>query len=63
VPWMAWGMAAVARCPGLHRFRFFAGFCLIANGRSVAFGFVTAMSCSVTTCRTFVFAAWAGLIP
>lgn len=32
LPLLAFGMAAVFRAPGLYMFRFFSGFCLIANG-------------------------------
>ncbi|NQU25285.1 MAG: hypothetical protein HQ567_28710 [Candidatus Nealsonbacteria bacterium] len=31
-------VAKVCRCPGVYLFRFFAGFCLIANGAYIAFG-------------------------
>ncbi len=35
---MAFLVAKLARCPGIYLFRFFAGFCLVANGAYIAFG-------------------------
>jgi hypothetical protein len=35
---MAFGLAAAFRAPGLYLFRFFAGFCLIANGVYIGAG-------------------------
>jgi len=37
-PLMAFGLAAAFRAPGLYLFRFFAGFCLIANGVYIGAG-------------------------
>ena len=38
VPLIAFLIAKLCRAPGLYLFRFFAGFCLIANGIYIAFG-------------------------
>ncbi len=38
VPFALWGIAMAARMPGTFVLRFFAGFCLIANGAYIAFG-------------------------
>jgi hypothetical protein len=38
VPLAAWGVAAQFRMRGWYVLRFFAGFCLIANGAYIAFG-------------------------
>lgn len=38
VPLLAWGAAAALRAPGAFVLRFFAGFCLIANGVYLAAG-------------------------
>lgn len=38
IPLVALVVAYVVRMPGLYLFRFFAGFCLIANGVYIAFG-------------------------
>ena len=37
-------VAAVCRCPGLYLFRFFAGFCLVANGFYLGIGGVLALA-------------------
>jgi len=37
-PLLAWGVAAASRIPGAFVVRFFAGFCLIANGLYIGFG-------------------------
>ena len=37
-PLVMWGIAAMSRLPGAFVFRFFAGFCLIANGVYIAVG-------------------------
>src|SRR5437870_4523012 len=37
-PLLAWGLAAAVRLPGSFVLRFFAGFCLIANGAYLAGG-------------------------
>jgi hypothetical protein len=38
LPLILWGMATGLRMPGAFVLRFFAGFCLIANGAYIAFG-------------------------
>jgi hypothetical protein len=38
VPLIGWGAAAALRMPGAFVLRFFAGFCLLANGAYIAFG-------------------------
>lgn len=38
LPLLAYLLAKVCRFPGAYLFRFFAGFCLIANGAYIAFG-------------------------
>ena len=38
LPLLVFLTARLCRCPGLYLFRFFAGFCLIANGMYIAFG-------------------------
>lgn len=38
LPSFAWLAARAARCRGLYMFRFFAGFCLIANGAYIGIG-------------------------
>ncbi len=38
LPLISWGIAARLRIPGTFVLRFFAGFCLIANGLYIAFG-------------------------
>jgi len=38
VPLVLWGVAAVARLPGAFVLRFFAGFCLLANGLYIGVG-------------------------
>ena len=38
LPVILWGIAACLRIPGAFVLRFFAGFCLIANGLYIAFG-------------------------
>ena len=38
LPLSAFLVAAICRSPGVYLFRFFAGFCLIANGFYIAFG-------------------------
>ncbi len=38
LPLLLWGLAAVLRLPGAFVLRFFAGFCLIANGAYIAGG-------------------------
>lgn len=38
IPLAFWGIARGARIPGAFLLRFFAGFCLIANGAYIAFG-------------------------
>lgn len=38
LPLIAWGVAAVARWRGAFVLRFFAGFCLVANGAYLGFG-------------------------
>jgi hypothetical protein len=38
LPLMLWGIAAAARMPGAFVLRFFAGFCLIANGAYIGVG-------------------------
>ncbi len=38
LPLLMWGVAAVARMPGTYVLRFFAGFCLAANGLYIAGG-------------------------
>jgi len=38
MPFLAWAVAAKARWPGVFLLRFFAGFCLIANGAYLSFG-------------------------
>jgi len=38
LPWLAYLLVRVCRFPGIYLFRFFAGFCLIANGVYIAFG-------------------------
>ena len=38
VPLMLWGIAWLWRLPLLYLFRFFTGFCLVANGIYIAFG-------------------------
>jgi len=38
LPLAAYGLAAIGRSPGLYLFRFFAGFCLVANGAYIGGG-------------------------
>jgi hypothetical protein len=38
LPLAAWGGAVALRCPGAYLLRFFAGFCLIANGAYIGGG-------------------------
>jgi hypothetical protein len=38
LPLLAWGLAQLVRLPGAFVFRFFAGFCLIANGLYIGVG-------------------------
>jgi hypothetical protein len=38
LPLAAWGLAAALRLPGAYLLRFFAGFCLVANGGYIAGG-------------------------
>jgi hypothetical protein len=38
LPVAVWGLAALLRVPGAYLLRFFAGFCLIANGAYIAAG-------------------------
>ena len=38
LPLVIWGLAAVFRWPGTYLFRFFAGFCLTANGAYIGAG-------------------------
>jgi Peptidase M50B-like len=38
IPLALWGCAAGFRFPGAYLFRFFAGFCLVANGAYIALG-------------------------
>jgi hypothetical protein len=38
LPLAIWGVAAGLRCPGDYILRFFAGFCLIANGAYIGCG-------------------------
>ena len=38
LPLLAYLLAKACRFPGIYLFRFFAGFCLIANGAYIAFG-------------------------
>jgi hypothetical protein len=42
VPLLAFGLASVCRLPGVYLFRFFAGFCLIANGVYIGVGWLIA---------------------
>jgi hypothetical protein len=41
VPLVAWAIAALVRMPGVYVLRFFAGFCLLANGLYIGFGSLT----------------------
>jgi hypothetical protein len=41
-PLGVFGLAAVCRFPGLYLFRFFAGFCLVANGVYIGIGWLLA---------------------
>jgi hypothetical protein len=43
LPLAAWGIAAGLRCPGDYLLRFFAGFCLIANGAYIGCGWFTGL--------------------
>ena len=43
VPLLALLIAAATRCPGLYLFRFFAGFCLVANGSYLLAGAIEEM--------------------
>lgn len=38
IPLLLWGIASALRMPGTFVVRFFAGFCLVANGAYIAFG-------------------------
>jgi hypothetical protein len=38
IPLLAFGIAALCRAPGVYLFRFFAGFCLVANGIYIGAG-------------------------
>jgi hypothetical protein len=38
IPLMLFGLATALRAPGLYLFRFFAGFCLVANGVYIGLG-------------------------
>ncbi len=38
LPVLCWFIARAVKCPGLYLFRFFAGFCLIANGVYIGMG-------------------------
>jgi hypothetical protein len=42
LPLIVFGLAAVCRMPGVYLFRFFAGFCLIANGVYIGVGWLLA---------------------
>ena len=42
LPLLAWGLAVLFRAPGIYLYRFFAGFCLIANGVYIGVGWLIA---------------------
>jgi hypothetical protein len=42
LPLIAFGAASVSRAPGVYLFRFFAGFCLVANGVYIGTGWLLA---------------------
>src|SRR5262245_3665802 len=42
LPLLAFGLAEVCRLPGVYLFRFFAGFCLVANGVYIGTGWLLA---------------------
>jgi hypothetical protein len=42
LPLLAFGVAAVCRLPGVYLLRFFAGFCLVANGIYIGVGWLIA---------------------
>ena len=42
IPLVAFGAASVSRMPGVYLFRFFAGFCLVANGVYIGTGWLIA---------------------
>jgi hypothetical protein len=42
LPLLAFALAAAGRAPGVYLFRFFAGFCLIANGVYIGMGWLLA---------------------
>ena len=43
LPLLVYLLAAATRCPGLYLFRFFAGFCLVANGSYLLAGTIEEM--------------------
>jgi hypothetical protein len=42
LPLAAFGLASLSRIPGVYLFRFFAGFCLVANGVYIGTGWLFA---------------------
>src|SRR5690349_13884062 len=42
LPLIAFGVASISRIPGIYLFRFFAGFCLVANGVYIGTGWLFA---------------------
>jgi hypothetical protein len=42
IPLIAFGAASISRAPGVYLFRFFAGFCLVANGVYIGTGWLLA---------------------
>ena len=42
IPLIAFGAASISRAPGVYLFRFFAGFCLVANGVYIGTGWLIA---------------------
>jgi hypothetical protein len=42
LPLLAFGVASISRLPGVYLFRFFAGFCLVANGVYIGTGWLIA---------------------
>jgi sterol desaturase/sphingolipid hydroxylase (fatty acid hydroxylase superfamily) len=58
LPLLVFGLAAACRSPGLYLFRFFAGFCLVANGYYIGLGWLLANGADPGVMREHGSPAW-----
>ena len=58
LPLVAFALAAVCRVPGVYLFRFFAGFCLAANGTYIGIGWLLADGADPWVMREHGSPAW-----